>query len=300
MRFRAIAAVGVAAIVAAGCQHRADQSSALIDMSRSTGLSAVRGTGLAAILSAPRKPASGFPAPTEVLAAGKYLAVKHQLTLVGSEAQVGKSLEAVVGFCGSIRCEVLSSSVANKTEGAIAAGSVSVRVAPLDLSKFLEFVGKQGAISQHSTETADKTTQVLDLEAKLKNQTEFRDNLRRMMARPGVTVADLLQIQQKLTDTQSELDSEAAQRAALANETEKVEVEIEFRAEGVARRGSAWSPLGRALEEAGREFALSLAALITVVVAVIPWLIVIVPGGWLVVRGSRNWRRRRTLDRAAA
>ena len=251
-------------------------------------------------MSAYRRPASGFLAPAEVLAAGRYLAVKHQLTLVGNEAQIGKSLEAVVGFCGSIQCEVLSSSVANKTEDAIAAGSVAVRVAPGDLSKFLEFVGKQGQISQHSTETGDKTAQVLDLEAKLKNQTEFRDNLRRMMARPGVSVADLLQIQEKLTAAQSELDSEAAQRAVLANETEKVAVEIEFRAAGVERRGSAWSPLGRALRDAGREFAVSLAALITVVVAVIPWLVVMVPGGWLVLRGWRNWRRRRAAVRARA
>ncbi len=38
----------------------------------------------------------------------------------------------------------------------------------------------------------------------------------------GVSVADLLQIQEKLAEAQAELDSEATQRKILANETEKV------------------------------------------------------------------------------
>ena len=89
-------------------------------------------------------------------------------------------------------------------------------VAPQDLNKFLDFVGKQGKTSQHSTESEDKTAAVVDVEAKLKNQTDFRDSLRKMLAKPGVSVADLLQIQEKLAEAQAELDSEATQRKILA------------------------------------------------------------------------------------
>jgi len=49
-----------------------------------------------------------------------------------------------------------------------------------------------------------------------------------MLTKPGVSVADLLQIQEKLAEAQAELDSEATQRKVLANETEKVYVEIAF------------------------------------------------------------------------
>jgi len=42
-----------------------------------------------------------------------------------------------------------------------------------------------------------------------------------------------------------------------------------------------------------------LASLITVVVAVIPWLIVIVPGGWFLVKAWRRVRRKRAGGVAA-
>src|SRR5215510_11522153 len=88
-----------------------------------------------------------------------------------------------------------------------------------------------GKIAQHTTEREDKTTAVIDTEAKLKNLTSFRDNLRAMLGKPSATVKDLVEIQQQLTETQSELDSETAQRKILANETEKIAVKISFRVE---------------------------------------------------------------------
>ena len=75
-------------------------------------------------------------------------------------------------------CEVLSSSVTNETAMSSSSGNIAARVAPQDLNKFLDFVGKQGKIAQHSTESEDKTAAVIDVEARLKNQTEFRDSLR--------------------------------------------------------------------------------------------------------------------------
>ena len=226
------------------------------------------------------------------LAAPRYLAVRHKLTLVEPADEVGKSVEAVIRFCGGVQCEVLSSSVVSQTGESVPSGSVSLRVAPGDLQKLLDFVGKQGKVVQHATQTEDKTTIVVDTEARIKNSTEFRDNLRKMMARSGVSVKDLVDIQEKLAEVQSQLDSEAAQRKVLANETEKVAVEIEFRSERTTSR-SALRPIGDALRESGEVLAESLASLITVIVAAIPWLIVIVPGGWALVRAWRRARRKR-------
>ena len=226
------------------------------------------------------------------MAAPRYLAVRHKLTVVAPADEVGKSVEAVIRFCGGVQCEVLSSSVVSQTGEAVPAGSVALRVAPGDVQKLLDFVGKQGKVAQHTTQTEDKTTVVVDTEARIKNSTEFRDNLRKMMARPGVSVKDLVDIQEKLAEVQSQLDSESAQRKILANETEKVAVEIEFRSERATSR-SALRPIGDALRESAEVLAESVASLITVIVAAIPWLIVIVPGGWALVRVWRRARRKR-------
>ena len=282
-------------MICAGCEHRADRFAMSTD---STGLSAVSGGGSPKARVAHLKLATGLLAPSEVMAAGKYLEVKHRLTLQMKGGELGKSLEAVVTFCSTLQCEMLSSNESTDVGDSVPAGSVSVRVAPEDLNKFLEFVGKQGKILTHATESQDRTTEIVDLEARMKNQTEFRDNLRKMMARPGVKVEDLLQIQEKLAEAQSTLDSEVANRKVLANETEKVAVEIEFRAEGGGSRRGAFSAVGRAIRESGEVLSESLAALITAVAAIIPWLIVIVPGGWLLRRAWKSWRKRRAESKA--
>jgi hypothetical protein len=227
------------------------------------------------------------------LAGSRYLAVRHKLVVVAAGSDLPKALEAVIAFCGTIQCEVVSSNVTNQMDDSAPSGSVSMRVRPGDLDKLIAFMGKQGKIAQHTTETEDKTATVVDTDAKIKNLTEFRDNLRKMLGRPSVSVADLVEIQEKLAETQAQLDGEAAQRKILANETEKVAVEIDFHAQRTAGSVSAFRPIVEAVRESASVLAESVASLITVVVALIPWLILIVPGVWLLVKWWRRMRRRR-------
>jgi Domain of unknown function (DUF4349) len=213
----------VVVILCAGCAHKAAM------YQKASGLSEGE-SGRASVDYSLRERAlprsSGSGGTGIVFAASRFVAVRHKLEIVGPGAGLAKSIEAVVAFCGTIQCEVLSSSVTNETAVLSPSGNIAARVAPADLNKFLDFVGKQEKIAQHSTESEDKTAAVVDVEAKLKNQADFRDSLRRMLIKPGVSVADLLQIQEKLADAQAELDREATQRKMLANETEKFYVEI--------------------------------------------------------------------------
>lgn len=304
MLLKSISFVSIAALFCAGCGHRSRgiATSKSVDEARTNGFDAFSsqpaeraggGSGLARVRNA--MIVLGEP----VFAAGRFVAVRHRLEIIEPGPALQKSVEAVVAYCGSIQCEVLSSNISGTAADAIPGGNISVRVAPPDLNKFLDFVGKQGRVSQHATETEDKTAQVIDVEAKIKNQTEFRDNLRRMLAKPGVSVADLLQIQEKLAEAQAELDSEATQRKVLANETEKVAVDVAFHSEIRSTSRGAFASVGEALRESGTVLGDSLAALITAVAALIPWLIVIIPGMWFLVKAWRRFRRNRKSAGAA-
>jgi hypothetical protein len=289
----------VVALVSVGCSKQASYQRKIISVdSASTGYSGYY--RVAGKMDMPIQGAGFGGGQGTVYAAGRFVAVRHRLEIVEPGANLPKSLEAVVGFCGSIQCEVLSSNISGTTSDGIPAGAVVLRVAPQDLNKLLDFVGKQGKISQHGTETEDKTAAVIDVEAKIKNQTEFRDSLRRMLTKPGVTVADLLQIQEKLAEAQAELDSEATQRKVLANETEKVAVEINFRSEIRTASHSVFAPIGTALSESVGVLADSLAALITAVAAIIPWLIVIIPAVWFLIKAIRKIRARRVMAKASS
>lgn len=144
----------------------------------------------------------------------RYIAERHKLEIIASEAELQKSWDSTVAFCGTIQCEVVSSTT--PTADSVPSGTISLRVSPEDLKKLLGYVEKLGKLAQHTTEREDKTTAVVDTEAKIKNLTAFRDNLRRMLSKPSATVEDLVEIQQQLTDTQAELDSETTQRKILA------------------------------------------------------------------------------------
>lgn len=298
---KSIALLCVVILAGAGCAHKSArhmQAMAVDDAetneySQTAAYSAVASKAMPAYV----RIRSALLDSDKVFAAPRYVALHHKLEIVEPGSGLAKSIEAVVAYCGTIQCEVLSSSVTGENGVLSPSGSIAARVAPQDLNKFLDFVGKQGKISQHVTESEDKTAAVIDVEAKIKNQTDFRDSLRKMLARPGVSVADLLQIQEKLAEAQAELDSEATQRKMLANETEKVFVEVAFRSEQRTTSRSAFAPIGDALRESGSVLAESLAALITAIAAIIPWLIVIVPGVWFLVK---LWRRFRKNRKAAA
>jgi hypothetical protein len=281
-----IALICLGVLIGGGCAKKPVP----ITTALSTDKESSRSYGVSQMAASPMVMGSGGGS---VAAGSRYLAVRQKLVVVAAGAELAKSLEAVIAFCGTIQCEVISSNITSQTGELAPSGSVSLRVRPGEVDKLIAFVGKQGKVAQHTTETEDKTTTVVDTDARIKNLTEFRDNLRTMLARPAVSLKDLVEIQEKLEEVQAELDSETARRKDLANETEKVAVEIEFRAERTTASVNAFKPIVDALRESASVLSESLASLITAVVAVIPWLIVIVPGGWFLVKAWRRARRKR-------
>jgi len=223
----------------------------------------------------------------------RYIAERHKLEVITSESELQKSWESAVAFCPTIQCEVVSSSITTRAGDSVPSGVISLRVAPDDLKKLLDYVEKLGKIARHTTDRQDKTTAVVDTEAKIKNLTGFRDNLRAMLARPSAAVKDLVEIQKQLTDAQTELDSETTQRKILANETEKIAVEIAFRVERPSGNTGGLAQIWDALRESGSILGDSTAFLITTIVAIIPWLILIVPAVWLLAKAWRKLKLRR-------
>jgi hypothetical protein len=227
----------------------------------------------------------------------RFIAERDKLEIIATESELEKSWESTIIFCATIQCEVISSSITTPTGNSVPAGDVSLRVAPEDLKKLWALLDKLGKITQHTTEREDKTIVVVDTEAKIKNLTSFRDSLRAMLAKPSATVRDLVEVQKQLTDTQSELDAETTQRKILANETEKVAVEISFRIEGPSGSVGGFALIWNALRESGSVLGDSTASLITTIVAVIPWLMLILPAFWLLAKvwGRLKLRRNRTV-----
>jgi hypothetical protein len=230
----------------------------------------------------------------------RYIATSHHLVLETTEAELPKIWESAIEFCRSIGCDIVSSSISKKTPYAPPSGSLMVRIGPQDVKRLFEYLGKAGNIVQQTTETEDKTSIVIDVEAKIKNLTGLRERLRSMLASRTGTLKDVVEVERELSRVQSELDSLATSRKVLANETEKVAVEIDFRSKQSIAETGAFAPIVTAWHESGRVFSQSIAAVITFLVAIVPWLFLIVPGLWFVPKLLRKLFKKRAERRKKA
>jgi hypothetical protein len=230
----------------------------------------------------------------------RFLAVRQDLNVEVPAEQLADAWGKVRDLCGSLKCELLSSSLLRETPQQPGNAMLEMRVEPADVDKLLGGLAGVANVVSHTTTSEDKTAEVIDVEARIKNRTEFRDSLRTML-RDTVTkrtMADLLAIQRTLSDTQAELDAVATQRKVLAQQTSKQHIQIQFTPKrALVSSGEGYSPMRQALRNAGTVLAESVGSLITFIAAVLPWLVLVVlPVGWLV---RVLWRRRRTTAREA-
>lgn len=222
----------------------------------------------------------------------RYIATRHHLVVETSEADLEKAWESVNEFCRSIHCDVMESTINKKTPYSPPSGNLVLRVLPQNLKPLLERINKVGNIVTQNTESEDKTSTVIDVEAKIKNLTDLRNRLRTMLTTRTGSLKDVVEVERELSRAQSELDSLVASRKALANETEKVAVSIEFRPKPSIAETGTLAPIVSTWHRMGGVFASSIAAVITFIVAVIPWLVLIIPGIWFLPKVFRKLFRR--------
>jgi hypothetical protein len=245
-------------------------------------------------------PESAFAAPNAPERPGnagaearRFIAVCHELLVEAAESELPKAWESVEDFCRTAHCDIVASSIRQKTSDSPPSATLSLRIVPDQMNQLMKRIEAVGKIVEHKTESVDETAVVIDVEAKLKNLTELRDRLRKMLGTANASVKDIVEVEQELAKTQSELDSLQAKRKALANETTKVSVSILFCARKSIAETGAFAPVVTAWYSLGHVFADSVAAAIVFVVAALPWLVLLTPGLWLLIKVWRMSRGKR-------
>jgi DNA repair ATPase RecN len=215
----------------------------------------------------------------------RFIAEQHTVQIVSSKSSLQKSWQSALDYCSS---RIYSANATTPPSG-----EINLRVVPDDFGKLMARLGELGKITEHSTQREDKTNSVIDTDAQLKNLITFRESLRAMLLKSSARVSDLVEIQKQLSETQAQIDSSTLQQKALANEVEKIAVDISFRVETISSGISGLGQIARAFREAGTVLADSIANLITTVFFLLPWVILGVPVIWFSVK---LWRRRKFSD----
>lgn len=288
-----------AAFALCGCGRQAPEPFADVLAPSPASLAQPRDTRVVAAAGLMGAPSS-VAAPSNVEAASRrYVAVRHDLSLLTAPDAVQAAWKAAVDACIAAGCELLASSIDHDDERRPVSAMLDARVPPAALPAFLDRLGGLGRVGRHSTTADDRTDEVIDTEAKQKNMAEFRDSLRRMLTAPGARLKDLIEVERELTRVQSDLDSLATRRKTLANDTDKVRVAVSFGAVPSVLETGMWAPVKQAVLRAGHVLARSMATLIETTIALLPWLLLLV-GAALAARAVWRKRRRRTAEAAVA
>ncbi len=220
----------------------------------------------------------------------RYVALRHSITLETPVEKLKAVFEGLVKRCLPKQCELLVANYSRETDGNLPSGALEMRIQPALADGFIASLIQEAEVLAHHRGSEDRTDQVIDVEAQIKNLTQLRDQLRSMLSQKQGSLKDTLDVQRELANTQARLDALTGTRKALANETEKVAVSIALQAKRESLPRQVWSPLKDAWHGMGEVMASSLAFIITFVAAILPWLVIGLPLLWL---GRYFWKRRR-------
>jgi Domain of unknown function (DUF4349) len=207
----------------------------------------------------------------------KYIALRHHLQIETPAEQMQATFDAAIKHCEALNCQLLSANYNKATPYSPPSASLYVRVPPRNVTIFLTGLAKNGEVMQHGRDSEDKTHQVVDTDARIKNLTELRDRLRLMLTDKSAKFKDIIEVERELANTQSQLDSVMSMRKVLSQETDLVAVNINFvAAQGITEQGF-FAPVARALKDASRVMMESFGTVITFAMSAIPWLLIGIP-----------------------
>lgn len=231
--------------------------------------------------------------------AGKHVAVTHTLTVAADGASLRAVFDRTVALCEQAGCEITSSeyrSAEASYESGGSGGTLSARIPPSALDQFLRQVGTGGTVLSHRRDAEDRSQQVIDAEARVRNLSGLRDRLRALLRERTASVQQVLEVERELANVQIQLDAAHDMRRLLAAQTEMVAVHLHVVETGTARGTGA---VTQALDTAGERFLESVAGVVTVAAMALPWLLCAAPvAAFAYVR--RRMRRKQSASSGAA
>ncbi len=237
--------------------------------------------------------------PTPVL----YLAYSYD---IGLELPAPRFAAAVAGHveacqkAGPRLCQIIDTTQSGDPKNTLYA-RVHLRGEPAWLATFMADVAKTaedagGRVRTRATHSEDLTRAIVDTEARLAAMTTMRARLRELLARRPGKISDLLEIERELARVQGEIDSMQSTLAVMRTRVAMSELAIDYESRAQPLRAEAWAPLGQAFANFLSVVAQSLATIVLILAALLPWAFIVWGASALVLwirkrRGGRLFGR---------
>ena len=226
------------------------------------------------------------------------LETERQLIYVADVRLVVEDFAAVAGKNGiSQLVEKYGGHTADLTidrnQGRARSGQWRARIPVKNYRIFLDEVRELG-IPEHFRETTeDVTAQYVDLDARIRNKKRLEDRILALLERSAGKINELIEVERELGRVRGEIERMESMFRSLQSRIKMTTVTINAREERGyeppqapsfgSRIGKAWSNSIYGIGEGVKNLVIGL-------VGFIPWLVLIIPAGFLVRFGWRRWR----------
>jgi hypothetical protein len=217
---------------------------------------------------------------------GSFLAYSHEATVRVDATAIGSRVDAVRVACMEHRfgdCTVLGES---QLAGDHPSGNLRLRAAPEAIQPLVALAAEGGELAQRSTSAEDLADAVRDNGLRRSRLEKQHARLLAYLDRDDLEAEALVALSAQLAQIEAELQFAEQEAAQQQRRIRTNLLSLNFRSDGVS---VASSKLRQALRNAGDVLDSSAAVLVTLTIALLPFLVI----GWLGFVAVRAlWRRR--------
>lgn len=142
---------------------------------------------------------------------------------------------------------------------------------------------KMGHVRTEDTSAIDVTEEYVDMEARLANSILLEKRLVELLSFKTNKLKDVLETEKELGRVRAEIESLQARKRYMDGRIDLATIEATFvEPQGFGR--GIFRPLSGVLQKALGAFTASLAALVIVLSALIPWIAIMILAGWVMIR----------------
>ena len=210
------------------------------------------------------------------------VAAAHKAVVASQSTSDGSTVPGPSDYCAKTGCL-----------GGYATSVTTLRVSGAEVDALLRDLRALGTVTWSSRTADDVTAQVADVDARVESARASLNRVRVLMGR-ATTLGDVVTLEAELGKRQADLESLEAQQRALADQTALATVSVTLTSQSAPVVAEADTGFLAGLRSGWTAFTAAMVAGLTIVGAVVPVLIVLVPLGlllwWLARRGSRRQR----------
>jgi|SRR5271166_4782201 len=214
------------------------------------------------------------------------LSREHNVVIDVPESQLETRFHRVVERCtadAAHQCTILQSDLST---GDSPSGHIRLRIDPAAVEELISFASSLGRLEHRSTTVEDLADAIQDTQSRLEMLTNYRRQLLELQAKAATNVDAAIRIASELSTVQTNLERAAGEAANQAKRTSTDIVTMDL---VVAQRTAYWRPIREALRDFLGNLSNGMSQGITAVAYIVPWLLVAVPGLYVV---RLLWRRR--------